>query len=126
MRILIAPDSFKGSLSAQEVCVHLKAGMELADSSLEVNSVPLADGGEGTVEAILYSLQGEWVEVEVQDPLFRPVTAWYGTIPVQKMAVIEMAAASGLETLTDDERNPHIASTYGMGDSLLLATDLVC
>jgi len=126
MRILIAPDSFKGSLSAQEVCVHLKAGMELADSSLEVNSVPLADGGEGTVEAILYSLQGEWVEVEVQDPLFRPVTARYGIIPDQKMAVIEMAAASGLELLTDDERNPLIASTYGTGELILHALDQGC
>src|SRR5690625_7821010 len=104
MRILIAPDSFKGSLSAQEVCVNLKAGMELADSSLEVNSVPLAYGGEGTVEAILYSLQGEWVEMEVQDPLFHPVTDRYGNILDQKMAVLELAAACGQQRLTDNRR----------------------
>lgn len=126
MRILITPDSFKGSLSAQEVCAHLKSGMELADPALEVKSVPLADGGEGTVEAILHTLGGEWMEAEVHDPLLRPVIARYGIIPDQKMAVIEMAAASGLELLTDEERNPLAASTFGTGELILHALDQGC
>jgi len=126
LRLLIAPDSFKGSLTAHQVCLHLRSGMEKVNVPLQIVSVPLADGGEGTVDAILHALDGEWIETEVRDPLNRPVKARYGIVPEQGLAIIEMAAASGLELLKENERNPLVASTFGTGELILHGLEHGC
>jgi len=108
MKIVVASDSFKGSLSSREVG---KAVREAFPDD-EVTVVPAADGGEGTVEA----LGGERVEKTVQDPLGRPVKAAYGWIGERRLAIIETAAASGLTLLTAEQRNPLTTSTYGTGE----------
>lgn len=124
--VVIAPDSFKGSLSAQQVCHHLSAGMKKAVPGLQIETIPLADGGEGTVEAILYALGGEWIRIWVHDPLGREIESRYGMVAAQKLAVIEMAAASGLELLSESELDPLRASTYGTGELILHGLDQGC
>lgn len=124
--IVIAPDSFKGSLSAQQVCDHLTFGMKKAVPGLRIESVPLADGGEGTVEAILHALGGKWVRTMVHDPLGRKIESRYGMVSVQKLAVIEMAAASGLELLSERELDPLRASTYGTGELIFDGLEQGC
>ena len=124
--ILIAPDSFKDCLSAKEVAEALRAGIldYLPDAS--VQTVPLADGGEGTVQALVDATGGEHVQVKVLDPLLRPVFSSYGITGDGRTAVIEMAAASGIELLTPEERNPWITSTYGTGQLILDALERGC
>lgn len=126
MQILIAPDSFKGSLSASRVCVALSEGISKASDRVRSFSVPMADGGEGTVEAIIESLDGEKVTVTVHDPLMRKIQADFGIVRHQNLAIIEMAAASGLELLNDEEQNPAVTTTYGTGELIRHALDLGC
>ncbi len=123
LKILIAPDKFRGSLNAEEVCEAVKSGarMALPDASLEI--MTLADGGEGTVQILMRALDGVSREVEVMDPLGRPVSAVYGLNPEKKTAFIEMAAASGLALLHEEERNPLATSTYGTGQLIADAID---
>jgi glycerate kinase len=113
-KIIFAPDSFKGTLSAGEVCAILEAAARESLPDAELLSLPLSDGGEGLVDSLLAAQGGERISVEVQDPLFRPVSAAYGILPDQT-AVIEMAAASGLPLLGASERNPMRTSTFGTG-----------
>lgn len=113
--ILLAFDSFKGSLTSSEVADAFEEGLRTVLPDCMVRKVCLADGGEGTAEALATSLNGEWVEAEVLDPLMRPVHARYGLVDNGRTAIIEMATASGLTLLTENERNPLKTSTYGTG-----------
>lgn len=115
MKILIAPDSFKGSLSASQVCLAFAKGIRKIFPNAEIFPVPMADGGEGTMDAILATLNGEKVYKEVYDPLFRKINAYYGLSGDKKTAIVEMAVASGLTLLKNEERNPLFTSTYGTG-----------
>ncbi len=122
VRILVAPQEFKGSLSAREVTAAIVRGLQRALPDAEIEPLPLADGGPGTVGALVSAAGGRIRETEVQDPLGRPVRAAWGELSTGR-AVIEMAAASGLVLLAADERDPRIASTYGTGELLLAAMD---
>lgn len=116
MTILIAPDKFKGSLSAKEVCEAVHNGLMYLDPSLSIISVPLADGGEGTSELLTNHSKGSVISCSVSDPLFRKVNAAYGISGDGTTAFIEMASASGLDLLTKEERNPLNTTTYGTGE----------
>ena len=123
MRILIAPDKFRGSLEADEVCSAVKAGILLAYPDAEITAIPLADGGEGTMQILTNLSRGTIVNVSVQDPLGRSVEAQYGMSEDGSTAFIEMAAASGLKLLSKEEYNPTKTSTYGTGQLLLDAIE---
>lgn len=122
-RVVIAPDSFKGSVSAVAAARAIGRGVRRADEETVVDEIPMADGGEGTVEALVTATGGRYVDVAVQDPLGRPITARYGIIGGEGMAVIEMAAASGLPLLDRNERNPMKATTFGTGQLILDAVN---
>jgi glycerate 2-kinase len=115
MKILIAPDKFKGSLSAEEVCDAIKIGILSKIPDAEVISIPLADGGEGFSDAIIGNKINKKVEITVNDPLHRWKSATYFLIE-NDTAIIEMANASGLKLLSNSERNPLKASTLGTGE----------
>lgn len=116
MTILIAPDKFKGSLSAKEVCEAVREGLVSADSSWNIITLPLADGGEGTCELLTSYCGGSLINLRVRDPLFRDIDSGYGISKDGRIAFLEMAKASGLQLLKKDERNPLINSTVGTGD----------
>ncbi|MBC2723076.1 glycerate kinase [Desulfosporosinus sp.] len=115
MRIVIAPDSFKGCLKALDVAQAMCQGVQRVYPECEIDMIPMADGGEGTVEAILSAVRGVEIKVNTTDPLGRPLEASYGLIDDGSTAIIEMAAASGLTLLRDEEKNPRLTSTYGTG-----------
>lgn len=115
MRIVIAPDSFKGCLNANGVALAMRRGVLRVYPESIIDMIPMADGGEGTVEAILSAVVGVKVKVKVTDPLGRPMETSYGLIDDGATAIIEMASASGLPLLSDEERNPLVTSTYGTG-----------
>lgn len=123
MKIVICPDSFKGSLSSIEVAHAVERGIRKAVSSdnLQIVTIPMADGGEGTVDAMLTASGGVERHIRVNDPLMRAVDAYYGVLSDGSTAVIEMAAASGLYRLSTDEHNPMHTSTYGTGELILSA-----
>lgn len=122
MKILIAPDKFKGTLTAQEVCEALTAGLN-KDQKHEIKQLPLADGGEGTQEFFLKHLKGKRLTVSVHDPLMRPMQAEYILSADNKTAFIEMSRASGLSLLKENERNPMLTTTYGTGELVRHALD---
>ncbi len=126
MKILVAPDSFKNCLSAADVGKYLREGIlrEMPDAELKI--IPLADGGEGTVNALLHALGGERIRVRVHDPLMRAIWAEYGILSDGNTAVIEMAAASGLELLGGDELDPMHTTTYGTGELIKSALERSC
>ncbi|HEY0741195.1 MAG TPA: glycerate kinase [Chryseosolibacter sp.] len=115
VRILIAPDKFKGSLTAQEVCDIISEYFG-GKKNYRVTTLPLADGGEGTFEILLNHFQGRAVETIVHDPLMRKISATYGLSGDGKTALIEMAKASGLQLLKTEDRNPLQTTTYGTGE----------
>ncbi|MGC7872461.1 glycerate kinase [Desulfosporosinus sp. SYSU MS00001] len=123
MRIVIAPDSFKGCLNAIRVALAMQKGARRVFPEAEIDLIPMADGGEGTVEAVLSAVKGRKVEVSVKDPIGRRISASYGLIENDKTAIIEMAAASGLPLLRTEERNPRITSTQGTGQLIRDALD---
>ena len=113
MRIVVAIDSFKGCLTSREANQAAAEGVRRARPDAEVVQIPVSDGGEGFLDAFHAAIGGEQVEVEVCDPLMRPITARY--LLQGRRAVIEMAQASGLTLLSKEERNPMVASSYGTG-----------
>jgi glycerate kinase len=123
MRILVAPDSFKGSLTAMEVAKNIKKGINSYDSKIDVELLPMADGGEGTVQSLVDATNGEIIEKEVNGPLGNKVKAFYGLLGDQKTAVIEMAAASGLPLVPEGKKNPLKTTTYGTGELIASALD---
>jgi len=127
-KIVIASDSFKGSLTSMEVSVAAEKGIRNVFPDCDVVKVDVADGGEGTVEAVVNALGGYKRTALVADPLGRPINATYGIIEQNgiKTAILEMSAASGLPHLLPDEWNPWLTSTYGTGEMILDALNQGC
>lgn len=129
MKIIVAPDSFKGSLTSIQAANAIEKGIKKAAQNykkpVEVIKVPMADGGEGTVEAIVSANGGRIITTQVLDPLGREVDSFFGVLP-DNTAVIEMAAASGINLLSEDERNPMKTTTYGTGQLIKKALDYGC
>lgn len=123
MKIVIAPDSFKESLTALHVCEALEKGIKTHFPNAEISKVPMADGGEGTVQSLVDATGGQIIQAKVTGPLGKEVEAFYGILGDGKTAVIEMAAASGLHQVPMDERNPLITTTRGTGELILKALD---
>jgi len=122
MKILVAPDKFKGTLNAREVAQHIAQGLldVLPDAQIEI--VPMADGGEGTAEAVCDARGCVWVECKAHDPLGREIAVRYGWIDQQKLAVMEMSEAAGMRRLSTSQRDPIRATTFGVGEMILDAT----
>ncbi|WP_176233719.1 glycerate kinase, partial [Candidatus Hakubella thermalkaliphila] len=116
MRILIAPDKFKGCLSALEVARAVERGIKKVDSCIETIICPMADGGEGTVATLVEATGGQIITLGVTGPLGERVEAYYGILGDGKTAVIEMASASGLWLVPQEKRNPLSTTTYGTGE----------
>ena len=122
MKVLIAPDSFKESVEALDVCHAIQSGFSQVFPDADYKLLPMADGGEGTSAVLSYVLGGRWKNVVVNDPLMRPITAKYLLLK-NETAVIEIAQACGLHLLTTEERNPLITSSYGVGELIADALD---
>ena len=121
-QVLVAPDSFKGTFRASQVAGAIGRGLERA-GLMPPDLCPVADGGEGTLDALLPQLGGELAAAEVQDPLGHPVKAAFGLIEGGGTAIVEMAAASGLNLVGEDERDAWEASTYGTGELIVAAAE---
>ncbi len=126
MKIVIAPDGFKGCLTAREVCDALEQGLRLAVPQAEIVKVPVADGGDGTAAVLVEATGGRMVAERVSGPLGTPVHAEFGLLGDARTAVIEMARASGLALIPTARRNPLLTSTYGTGQLILAALDRGC
>ncbi len=124
MKVVIAPDSFKESLSAIEVANAVEEGFREIFPDAVYVKVPMADGGEGLVHSLVNSLDGQMIKHEVTGPLGKKVEGFFGLIHDGKMAVIEMAAAAGLHLVSREDRNPLNTTTYGVGELILAALDL--
>ena len=118
MRIVVAPNAFKGTLTAAAAAAALARGVREAMPGAEVVEVPVADGGDGTVEALVQARRGEYRSARVEGPLGDPVDARYGLIDGGRAAVVELATASGLALISEERRDPRRASTYGFGQLL--------
>src|SRR4029077_1509100 len=118
MKIIVAPNSFKGSLSASQAAAAIARGVREARPEAEVVEIPVADGGEGTVEALVTARRGIYRSVQVQGPLGDPVQAAYGLIDGGRTGVVELASASGLTLIPAERRDPRKTSTYGFGQLL--------
>jgi len=123
-KFILIPDSFKGTMSSQEVCTIMESAIRNTYPDAEIVSLPVADGGEGTVDAFLSAVGGERRTVRVQGPLGEPMDSFYGVIDGGKTAVIEMAACAGLPLL-GDQKHPCDATTYGVGELIRHAAELV-
>lgn len=126
MKILLAPDSFKGSLTAVEFCRIAELAIQRVNPEAEVVALPMADGGEGTVESLVLNTGGRMKKAWVTGPLGELVEAFYGVLGDGVTAVIEMASASGLPLVPPDQRNPMKATTYGTGELILKVLDEGC
>jgi glycerate kinase len=126
MNILIAPDSFKDCLSSKNVAQNIEKGIRRIMPGANIKILPMADGGEGTVEALVAATGGKIIKADVYDPLMRKIKSFFGILGDKKTAVIEMAAASGIELLKKNERNPWITTTYGTGELIRHALDKRC
>ncbi|MBZ4664613.1 MAG: glycerate kinase [Caloramator sp.] len=124
MKFLLAIDSFKGSISSLEAANAFEAGIKRVKNNVEVIKIPIADGGEGTVESLVNFTKGEIIKTKVKDPLMREIDSYFGILGDGETVVIEMAAASGLPLLKDDERNPLYTTTYGTGELIKKALDM--
>ncbi len=119
MKVVVAMDSFKGSLTAVRACSIAAETIEQALAGTEVVLKPMADGGEGTAAALMAARQGQWIEHKVTGPLpSTPVDAGFVWLPEDRTAVVEMASASGLELIGEEQRNPLFTTTYGTGELL--------
>ena len=121
MKIVIAPDSFKGSLTALQVAEAIEVGLRHVFPDAAIEKVPMADGGEGTVQSLVDATNGEILTARVLDPLGNPIDAQYGVLGDGITAVIEMAAASGLTLVPLDKRDPRVTTTYGTGELIRAA-----
>lgn len=126
MKFVLAPDSFKESMPANEVCQAMASGIRQVMPDAKIISVPMADGGEGTTSSLVDSRKGQYIKKQVTGPLGKKVTACYGLIDHGKTAIIEMAQASGLNYVPFEKRNPisiKRATTYGVGELIIDALD---
>ena len=121
MRILIAPDKFKGAQSAREVAHHIATGIREALPGAEIEEVPVADGGEGTAEVICQALGGSWSECAAHDAFAQSVTAHYAWLPERATAVMEMSAVAGFRQARPDGFDIEEATTFGVGEMMLAA-----
>ncbi len=121
MKIIIAPDKFKGSLTAREACNAIREGIMDKFPEIETIELPLADGGNGTAEILAASSNGKMISCRVHDPLFRLIHSSFGMSGDRQTAFVEMAAASGLELLNKDERKCYFTSSIGTGELILAA-----
>jgi glycerate kinase len=126
MKIVIAPDSFKGSLTNIEVADAIELGIKEVFPEAEIIKIPMADGGEGTVQCLVNATAGKILQQEVINPLGKKINASYGILGDQKTAVIEMAEASGITLISSEERNPLITTTYGTGQLIKSALNKGC
>lgn len=115
MKVIISPDSFKGTLSSVEAAASIERAIKQLDNSIETVCLPIADGGEGTLEAFVVSTNGTLIDATVLDPLGRVINAQYGVLGDGETCVIEMAQASGITLVSVEERNPLLSTTYGTG-----------
>ncbi len=123
MKVLIAPDTFKGAASAVAVAEAIRKGIHLVDDSIDCQLLPLADGGEGTAEILVNCTHGQLYSITVNDPLGRPIQASYGISGDGKTAFVDMASASGLTLLQEEERSAMHTTSMGTGTLLLAALD---
>ncbi|MDQ0973820.1 glycerate kinase [Neobacillus niacini] len=121
MKIIIAPDSFKESLTSIEVSQAIEEGMKSVLPSAKYVKIPMADGGEGTVSSLVNATEGKMISKVVTGPLGKPVESFFGILGDGKTAVIEMAAASGLGQVPNEKRNPLVTTTYGVGELIIEA-----
>ncbi len=124
MRIVVAPQSLKGSLTAAETGMAIAQGARAVYPEAEIVIVPVADGGEGTVQALVDATGGRIVEQVVTGPLGEPVTAFFGILGDDRTAAIEMAACAGLPLVSPSRRDPRITTTYGVGELILAALEM--
>ena len=118
MKVVIASDSLKGSLSSMEAGMAIKDGVLVAKPDAEVIVKPLADGGEGTTDALIEGMNGERIDLTVTGPMHTPVGAYYGYLKDTNTAVMEMASAAGITLVPDEEKNPLLATSYGVGEMI--------
>lgn len=118
MKVVIAIDSLKGSLSSMEAGTAIKDGILAAKPDAEVIVKPLADGGEGTTDALIEGMTGERIDLTVTGPMHTPVDAYYGYLKDTNTAVMEMASAAGITLVPDSEKNPLLATSYGVGEMI--------
>ncbi|MCX9559934.1 glycerate kinase [Vibrio cholerae] len=123
MKVVIAPDSFKESLTAKQVCDAIQAGLARVWHDAKFVTIPVADGGEGTVQSLVDATQGRLVEVKVMGPQGKRVEAFYGMLGDNQTAVIEMAAASGLHHVPLAQRDPKLTTSFGTGELIRHALD---
>ncbi|MEF2483181.1 glycerate kinase [Vibrio mimicus] len=123
MKVVIAPDSFKESLTAKQVCDAIQAGLARVWNDAKFVAIPVADGGEGTVQSLVDATQGRIVEVKVMGPQGKRVEAFYGMLGDNQTAVIEMAAASGLHHVPIAQRDPKLTTSFGTGELIRHALD---
>ncbi|EGQ9393514.1 glycerate kinase [Vibrio cholerae] len=123
MKVVIAPDSFKESLTAKQVCDAIQAGLARVWHDAKFVAIPVADGGEGTVQSLVDATQGRLVEVKVMGPQGKRVEAFYGMLGDNQTAVIEMAAASGLHHVPLVQRDPKLTTSFGTGELIRHALD---
>ncbi|HXI97126.1 MAG TPA: glycerate kinase, partial [Candidatus Acidoferrum sp.] len=118
MKVLVAPNAFKGSLTATQAALAIALGVRDVFPQADVVQVPVADGGDGTVEALVSALHGEYRTAGVEGPLGDPVQATFGLTDHGRMGVVDLASASGLTLIPTERRDPRRASTYGFGQLL--------
>ena len=123
MKIVVAPDSFKESMSAKEVCDSIEKGLLSVLKDWEIVKIPMADGGEGTLEALVDATNGKIFNEKTLNPLGEEITSKFGILGGKNIAVIEMASTSGLELISPEKRNPYITTTYGTGQLMLKALE---
>ncbi|AYD39529.1 glycerate kinase [Clostridium fermenticellae] len=121
--ILLAPDSFKESMTAKEVCIAMEKGIKKVDSEINCIQVPMADGGEGTMQSLIDATNGKIYSIKVVGPISNEVEAQYGILGNGQVGVIEMASASGIHLVSKEKRNPLITTTYGTGQLIKACLD---
>lgn len=126
MKVVVAIDSLKGSLSSMEAGMAIKDGVLAAKPDTEVIVKPLADGGEGTTDALIEGMNGERIDLTVTGPMHTPVDAYYGYLKDTNTAVMEMASAAGITLVPDSEKNPLLATSYGVGEMIIDAIQRGC
>lgn len=126
MKVVVAIDSLKGSLSSMEAGLAIKEGVLAAQPDAEVIVKPLADGGEGTTDALIEGMNGERIDLTVTGPMHTPVDAYYGYLRETNTAVMEMASAAGITLVPDKEKNPLLATSYGVGEMIIDAIQRGC
>ncbi|MHB8061561.1 MAG: glycerate kinase family protein [Ruminiclostridium sp.] len=126
MKIVVAPDSYKGNLTASEAANYIETGIKQADENIEVVKIPVADGGEGTVDALVTATGGKIVKQKVHGPFMEDLDAFFGILGDEQTAIIEIAACCGIMLVQKDKLNPLLTTTYGVGELILAAKSHGC